>query len=252
MLEKSLRNGDTAIKYLAGNNDSVNLKENLKQLNDGFKDKLRAATLATGMGLSALTGGHAQASNQQDTDAPPTHQEVQHSSIESYMPELKKFIQGNEGRKEFVYKDSRGNPTVGVGFNLNRSDAHKVCEALGVDYKALKTGQVGLDQEQIDRVLNHDIKNAIEVARELVENFDEQPIKVQVAVVDMAFNMGEGQLELFDRFLTAVEKKDYNKAIHSMKHSLWYKQVGTRAVKDINLVAGAMKKQLTEEEIQKL
>ena len=247
-------------------------KNKLKSLNEGFKSSLRAAALATALGTSSAAGAIAaapvdpefarQMQQTQQYQAPEQPQEVAVApqskadetpdTIEKHMEELKAFIQSNEGRKNAVYKDTKGHPTVGVGFNLDRGDSKSICKQLGINYKQLRSGHVKLTDAQVDEILEHDIATAMATARKLVPNFNDQPLKMQAVLTDMSFNMGEGTLSDFGRFLTAVENKDYNTAIKSMRHSEWYHQVGDRSKKLINLVASIDNRQLREDEIEAL
>src|ERR1700730_18554339 len=62
---------------------------------------------------------------------------------------IQKLIARHEGSRATVYVDTAGNPTVGIGFNLNRSNAQAAISAIGVDYDKLRAGVVSLTQAQI-------------------------------------------------------------------------------------------------------
>lgn len=38
-------------------------------------------------------------------------------------PDIESLVSTNEGKRSCVYKDTKGIPTIGIGFNLQRSDA---------------------------------------------------------------------------------------------------------------------------------
>lgn len=72
------------------------------------------------------------------------------------------MIEEHEGRTAFAHDDqtgrrwkpgSPGNPTVGVGFNLNRPDARELIEAVGADFAKVKAVTTGLTRPQQDRLL---------------------------------------------------------------------------------------------------
>jgi GH24 family phage-related lysozyme (muramidase) len=78
-----------------------------------------------------------------------------------FMERAKTFIGEHEGDVEYVYDDSRpgklpwnaaksqGNPTVGVGFNLDRPDADKLLKKVGTSKKELMAGGlITKDQSQ--------------------------------------------------------------------------------------------------------
>jgi len=50
------------------------------------------------------------------------------------------MISASEGTYECVYTDSLGNPTIGIGFNLNKSGAQAIIAGLGLDYSSVVSG----------------------------------------------------------------------------------------------------------------
>jgi lysozyme len=53
----------------------------------------------------------------------------------------------------------------------------------------------------------------------------------QRVVIDMVFNIGITGFSKFHETIKAIEKGDFHRAADQMEKSLWYKQVGTRAVR---------------------
>jgi len=151
---------------------------------------------------------------------------------------VRSFIEGHEGRRYQAYADSEGILTIGVGFNLEQVSARTRIEALGVDYDALCAKQVSLTDAQIDRLLGSDIDTALTEAALLVPHFWDQPDGVQIAMIDMIFNLGGPRFSKFVKLISALEEKDYWKAADEMANSKWAKQVPNRAADDIALVRG--------------
>lgn len=146
------------------------------------------------------------------------------------------FIEPFEGRRHRAYRDSRGNMTIGVGFNLDRAGAADDIKKLlpGVGYRALRRGEVSLTDAQIDVLLRHDAHRAIDTARRQFTEFDSLPSDVQLIVVDMTFNTGS--LHKWRRFRAALSRQDYVAAADSMHRSLWRRQTGRRAEHLIKLM----------------
>jgi GH24 family phage-related lysozyme (muramidase) len=140
---------------------------------------------------------------------------------------LRQQLTRYEGRKPSVYEDSAGNPTVGVGFNLNRPDARAKLQAVGADYDAVLKGQP-LSNQQIESLLNTDINTAIAGSKRVVPSFPQQPSIVQLVVANMVFNMGVQKFTQFAKFKQALEAHDYARAADEMQRSQWFHQVGRR------------------------
>lgn len=123
------------------------------------------------------------------------------------------FIEKWEGRENKPYKDTTGNLTVGVG--------HKV-----TDTEVVKSHYT---DSEINKLLRDDTRKAIQAAKTTVKNFDQQPTKVKLILVDMAYNLGPTGLRKFEKAIDAIEKQDYDKASQELKDSKWYGQTGKRA-----------------------
>ena len=143
----------------------------------------------------------------------------------------------HEGKRNTVYKDSRGIPTIGVGFNLNRQDSNALLTQVGANPGQIKRGQSKLNNRQIETLLNKDLKKSKEDAKVLVKNFISLPREVQGVLIEMVFNLGKFGLAKFKKFLDYINKNDWKKASVEMLNSDWAKQVGRRSKTLSNIIS---------------
>ena len=124
---------------------------------------------------------------------------------------MKSILIRHEDLKLKPYLCPAGKLTIGVGRNL---------EAKGVSY------------EEADFMLLNDIGDALREVEEIFPNVDGFSENRQMALVDMAFNLGKGGLAGFEKMVEAIRLGDWEKASEEALDSLWAKQVGTRAEED--------------------
>lgn len=163
--------------------------------------------------------------------APPAPVDI----IKTIIPRVKQ----HEGVRPKKYLDSKGIPTVGVGFNLKRSDADRKLKAVGANPIKVKQGKQALTPNQIETLLISDLKSSKSAANRIVGNLAQYPAGVQGVLVEMAFNLGENGLSKFKNFLAAVKAKKYKVAAKEMLNSDWSKQVGSRAKTLSTIVASS-------------
>lgn len=122
------------------------------------------------------------------------------------------LVRDEGGYQAFVYNDSVGVATIGVGRNIS------------------KTGE-GLSIYEQDLMLNNDITSkTIEVLRAIPASVALDTIRFEV-LVNMAFNLGIAGLLKFPKFLAALRSANYTLAATEMLDSTWAKQVGARATR---------------------
>ncbi len=161
------------------------------------------------------------------------------SPLESKADNLEKQLIRHEGYRTSTYLDTKGIPTIGVGFNLQRPDASNLLQKVNADYNKILQGNQKLDDSQIMRLFRYDLSNAVINARQIVKTFDKQPPQVQEVIVNMTFNLGPGGLKKFKKMINAVDSNDYATAAHEMKDSIWYTQVGNRSKELVQLMQNA-------------
>lgn len=115
----------------------------------------------------------------------------------------------HEGLKLRTYRCPAGYWTVGVGRNLETK---------------------GLSKEEALFLLRNDIREITEQLERLGWYRALDPIRQKV-IIDMAFNLGLSGLSSFKHMIQALNCYDYNTAAVEMINSLWYQQVGKRAVR---------------------
>ncbi len=124
------------------------------------------------------------------------------------MNALESQLKIDEGYRNKVYLDSKGIPTIGVGRNLR---------------------DVGLFPDEIEMLLQNDIKRAQAACRAIFDNYATLPQDKADALANLAFNVGQKRLSGFKKMIAAVNDGDWVTAAHEATNSLWYKQVGDRA-----------------------
>lgn len=144
----------------------------------------------------------------------------------------------HEGERLKVYSDIYGIPTIGVGFNLMRSDAPNLCKQCGANYQRLLGGLDALTKAQSRCLLQ---KSAIDVIEWLVKLFPAfwsyaQPR--QIALVDMGFNLGETKFRGFKQMISCILSGNWAGAAANALHSKWASEVPTRAEYDARLLKG--------------
>ena len=97
-------------------------------------------------------------------------------AVEGFMNKTKEYIESHEKRVLFAYDDATskawvsskdGNPTIGVGFNLNRDDAREMLDKVGANYDAVMKGG-GITSKQADKLLEITTQEAVNYVRDAV------------------------------------------------------------------------------------
>lgn len=224
-------------------------------INEDWKSYAKKA-LATGLvGASTLLGLN-QTNTAKNIETPALVQnDTKLNNITPDMLMLKKYIKRNEGERLIPYKDTMGKWTVGVGFNLNRSnnpeDIIKVLKKVNINpnkffnNNMLKVGKfTPLTVEESDNLTDYLIDEAKTIAINFVgeKTFSNLPLEFKFVLIDMAYNMGYNTLRSFGRFQSALVNNDLNAAIKSYSNSRMYKQIGDRAKRNVNMMKNAIPK----------
>ena len=146
----------------------------------------------------------------------------------------------NEGNKPNVYKDTKGNRTIGIGFNLEEPANREFLKEKGIDINELFAGRELTDKET--KILyNRSLTQAFRDAQSYDPNFAKRPEAVKMTLVDMAFNLGLTKLNKFVDMKAGLMNNDYNVAADEMVDSLWYNQVKDRGPRMVNVMRSAAK-----------
>jgi lysozyme len=152
---------------------------------------------------------------------------------------IEQLIEKHEGRRHSAYKDTLGNLTIGVGWNLDDADSETICEHFGLNLSDLRCGLATLTDSQINQVFDYQLTAAISVAMSIFPNFVNMPDAVQAVVCDLIFNMGETRFRKFVSTIAVLKAGDWKQAANDLTSSLWFHQVGHRATENVALLRAA-------------
>tara|TARA_R100001086_G_scaffold14988_1_gene7432 strand:- start:148 stop:573 length:426 start_codon:yes stop_codon:yes gene_type:complete len=124
---------------------------------------------------------------------------------------LIEMLKRHEGVETHAYKCSASKITVGVGRNIDPE------------------GGLGLSEDEVDYLLQNDIKRIISELDFQYEWFSNLNEARKDAMIDISFNLGQTRLRKFEKALTAMSQNNWDKAADEFMDSKWSNQVGNRA-----------------------
>jgi GH24 family phage-related lysozyme (muramidase) len=155
---------------------------------------------------------------------------------DDFLVQCRTRLATNEGDRVRVYDDTRGIPTIGIGFNLRSTDARRLLQQVGANYDQVLAGTQDLTVQQVDELFQCDLANAVSGAQRLVSNYDALIAPRRFVVVDMIFNLGPNGFAGFVNTRKYIESANFELAARNMTRSLWYAQVADRGVRDVTMM----------------
>ena len=126
----------------------------------------------------------------------------------STVDKAKALLTRHEGRKKHPYVCPADKISVGIGRNLE---------------------DVGLHADEIDLMFKNDLRVASMAVQSLFRGFHGLDDVRQTALLDMAFNMGQGRLSRFEKMRAAIDMRDFRTAADECLDSNYARQVPRRA-----------------------
>jgi lysozyme len=124
------------------------------------------------------------------------------------MIDIKSQLEKHEGFRRFIYNDSVGIPTIGIGRNLKEK---------------------GISRAEALYLLDNDIKDVETQLQNRLYWWDNIHEDAKAVLINMAFNMGLNGLLTFNKTLEHLKNENYKAAAAEMIQSKWANQVGSRA-----------------------
>jgi len=196
-------------------------------MNEDWKSKL-----ATGLAIGATALGGLGKQTAQAAPKPAITQ-----SSYSFWSDTPSMIERHEGRRNKVYKDSLGIPTIGIGYNLRNATAKQDLAKVGANLKEVLRGKE-LSEDQVNELFRMSLDRSLKDAKSYYPEFDKLPDAAKGVLVDMSFNLGLTRLKGFKDLKSALGRGNYNAAADAMIDSAWYKQVKSRGVNLVKIMRG--------------
>lgn len=169
-----------------------------------------------------------------------------------YDDEVRGLIEKFEGKKQKLYLDHKGNPTVGVGFMIPNAkealtypfyrldDRNKpISQASAIEiesaYNKVKQGpirkindydtltNIGLIDDDMNKILNRKLRSSVDELRLKFNNFDNAPKGVKLGLLDMQFNIGGPRFQKEFIESSTGEKKGWGNLFDAYNAGDWQK-----------------------------
>ncbi|QGT53920.1 baseplate hub subunit and tail lysozyme [Acinetobacter phage vB_AbaM_Konradin] len=146
---------------------------------------------------------------------------------------IEKMLRGDEGVKNTVYWDHLGYPTIGIGHLI----LYRKTRDMGLILKKLSSDlgrSVGatISQADISKLFVSDLgKTQAEIKKNRITGpvYAKCNRSRQMALENMAFQMGTGGLAKFKKSLALMAEEKWDEAAKQLKNSLWARQTPGRA-----------------------
>lgn len=136
-------------------------------------------------------------------------------------------LEYDEGKSATVYIDTKGHPTIGVGWNL--------------DAQPLPAGmEPPLSEEQIRTLLNMSTSETITDLDAFLPWWRDLDEVRQRAMLNLCFNLGWPKFSAFTGFQGFMQAGDYQAAANDLHGTPWYSEVGERGPRIVAMIANGV------------
>jgi len=151
--------------------------------------------------------------------------------------DARSLISRHEGKRDCVYTDTKGHPTIGIGYNLDNPGARKAIAAVGADYDSIRSGKTCLTNSQVMELFEPSYNSAVSGAKRAVSSYSSLCCGVQNVMTDMDYNLGDGGFASFRTFISLINQGRWGDAAADGRGTAWCGQVGSRCSDDMEAVA---------------
>jgi len=190
-------------------------------LDEDLKKTLASLGLAGLTALGAMTGSAAQPSKQvtktavtrtvQKSSTPKDATSLRSDEVKLLGGKMSDYIANWEGKKNKVYKDTSNLPTIGIGHYLtNDEQDRKLFKSLfgdTVNYDKILNGTQTLDDDQVEKLFNVDVKIKEKLAGKKISGFGSLPQYIKNAIIS-----GLYRGDLGPKTIGFINSGDWNKA----------------------------------------
>eukprot|EP00966_Prymnesium_polylepis_P182228 4221771-Prymnesium_polylepis.1 len=120
--------------------------------------------------------------------------------------DARSLISKHEGKRDCVYIDTRGHPTIGIGYNLDNPGARAAIAAVGADYDSIRSGKTCLTDSQVMKLFEPSYQSAVSGAKRAVSSYSSLCCNVQNVMTDMDYNLGDGGFASFRTFISYINE----------------------------------------------
>jgi len=150
--------------------------------------------------------------------------------------DARSLIAQHEGKRDCVYTDTKGHPTIGIGYNLDNPGARAAITAVGANYDDIRSGKTCLTDSQVMQLFEPAYQSAVSGARSAVSSYDTLCCNVQNVMTDMDYNLGDSGFASFGAFISYINDRNWEAAASDGKRTAWCGQVGNRCIEDMAAV----------------
>ena len=146
-----------------------------------------------------------------------------------------------EGLRYRAYKDTTGHITVGIGFNMDNPTAKAIWLRADIpeSFNAVYTQQSVLSTNSVVKLLNTCVDNCrIDLESVLLRDVQDMPTYVQLALINLMFNLGKSVFSQFTTFIDLIKTGNYNDASIDLGTTLWSKELPLRSQRVVALLQG--------------
>lgn len=170
-------------------------------------------------------------------DVPPTggrvleFDDTPNSTPVAPQSSLPQDIRHDEGLRHAAYQDTKGNITVGYGFNMDSGIGRKVWKAAGipVSFDDVRSGRATIDDSHAEALGRASYEVAANDAQSLYGDLSQYSEPRKQALLNLSYQFGQPRLAKMASFNAAVKNEAWPEAVRQLLKSDYAKKDPTRA-----------------------